>query len=57
MAIRTGSAPALGDVATMAAPWRRALRAQNKSPRTVLGYLNGVDCFAAFLDGHGLPGL
>jgi site-specific recombinase XerC len=42
-------------MAGLAASWRRALRAQNKSPRTVLGYLDGVDRFTAFLAQRGLP--
>jgi site-specific recombinase XerD len=46
---------ALGDVLELAMSWRRALRAQNKSPRTISGYLDGVERFGAFLRAERLP--
>jgi site-specific recombinase XerD len=49
------SDPATFDVATLALSWRRALRAQNKSPRTISGYLDGVDRFSEFLARSGMP--
>jgi site-specific recombinase XerD len=48
-------APAIGDIASLAASWRRALRAQNKSTATLSGYLDGVERFAAFLTHSGMP--
>jgi site-specific recombinase XerD len=39
----------VNDLATLAISWRRALRAQNKSPRTIVGYLEGVRLFEDFL--------
>jgi len=47
--------PAIGDLTELATSFRRSLRAQNKSPRTVQGYLEGVDLFAAFLRREGMP--
>ncbi len=39
----------LADLDTLVASWRRALRAQNKSPRTVQGYLEGARLFTLYL--------
>jgi integrase/recombinase XerC len=44
--------PAIGDLGALASSFRRSLRAQNKSPRTVQGYLEGVEQFGAFLVAH-----
>jgi len=45
----------IGDLASLALSWRRALRAQNKSPRTISGYVDGVERFAVFLERSGMP--
>jgi integrase len=45
----------LGLISTLAVSWRRSLRAQNKSPKTIVGYLEGVRLFDDFLSGAGMP--
>lgn len=49
------SAAQIGDLSTLAASWRRSLRAQNKSPRTLVGYMEGVRIFEEFLERMGMP--
>jgi len=44
-----------GTITTLAESFRRSLRAQNKSPRTVEGYLNGVRLFDLYLQRMGMP--
>lgn len=50
-------APALPrtELAALAASFRRTLRARNRSPRTVGGYLDGLRTFHAFLEREDLP--
>ena len=62
MALATMADPApavtatpLGDLDALATSWRRALRAQNKSPRTIVGYLEGVRLFSEYLGRTGMP--
>ena len=43
------------DLGVLAASFRRTLRARNRSPRTVQGYLDGVDTLVAYLAREGLP--
>lgn len=45
----------VGDLASLANSWRLALRAQNKSPRTVDGYLGGVRLFREFAGEMAMP--
>jgi site-specific recombinase XerD len=45
----------LGQISTLAVSWRRSLRAQNKSPRTIVGYLEGVRFFDEYLARAGMP--
>lgn len=45
----------LGDLGILAASFRRSLRARNRSPRTVEGYLDGVERFHAYLVRTGMP--
>ena len=46
---------AFGDVATLAASWRRTLAAESKSPATLDTYLRTVRLFVEFLDAQGMP--
>lgn len=56
MTIATYAGPArLGEISTLALSWRRALRAQNKSERTVDGYLEGVRFLDEYLARMGMP--
>ncbi|MDE3194339.1 MAG: integrase, partial [Chloroflexota bacterium] len=45
----------LADLGVLAASFRRSLRARNRSPRTVDGYLEGVERFHAYLVRMGMP--
>lgn len=45
----------LGDLTPLAASFRRALRAQNKSQNTIVGYLEGVRLFDEYLRRVGMP--
>jgi site-specific recombinase XerD len=54
-AATTTSATSVGDVTALAASFRRALRARNRSPRTVRTYLEAVDGLARFLAERGMP--
>lgn len=47
-----GPMPGLGP---LAASWRRALLAANKSPRTVQTYLDGLRAFQGYLAAQGMP--
>lgn len=60
LAIENRPAPAvtvatLGELGTLAISWRRTLRAQNKSPRTIVGYLEGVRFFDEYLERMDMP--
>ncbi len=44
-----------GDLASLASSWKRALRAQNKSPRTIRAYTDGVRLFDEYLARTGMP--
>ena len=55
MALAADASFAVGDLSVLASSWRRALRAQNKSPRTVDGYLEGVRLFDDYLARMGMP--
>ena len=49
-------APTLGEELTGLLPsWRRHLRAENKSPRTVQSYTEAAEQFSAFLVDRGMP--
>src|SRR5690349_16151118 len=43
------------DLASLLPSWRRHLRAENKSPRTVQSYLEAADQFCRFLTATGMP--
>jgi site-specific recombinase XerD len=45
----------LGDLTALLPSWRRHLRAENKSARTVQSYTEAAEQFAAFLAGAGMP--
>jgi site-specific recombinase XerD len=45
----------VGDVATLLPSWRRHLRAENKSARTIQSYTEAADQFVAFLTQTGTP--
>ena len=45
----------VGDLATLLPSWRRHLRAENKSARTVQSYLEAADQFTAYLVSAGMP--
>lgn len=53
--VDTATLAPLGDLGALAVSWRRALRAQNKSPRTIVGYLEGVRFFEEYLARMGMP--
>ena len=48
-------APLASDLPALAQSFRRMLRARNRSPRTVEGYLSGIDVFIDFLAREHLP--
>jgi site-specific recombinase XerD len=49
-------APTLGeDLAGLLPSWRRHLRAENKSPRTIQSYTEAAEQFCAFLTDSGIP--
>lgn len=45
----------VGDLATLIPSWARSLRAENKSPRTILSYTTGAIQFNNFLVDRGMP--
>lgn len=49
------TAATIGQISTLANSWRRALRAQNKSPRTIVAYLEGVRLLDDYLARSGMP--
>lgn len=49
------TAASVGAISTLAISWRRALRAQNKSPRTIVVYLEGVRLLDQYLAAAGMP--
>lgn len=53
--MRTHTATAMGDLATLTPSWARSLRAENKSPKTVVGYTTTARQFHAFLASAGMP--
>jgi site-specific recombinase XerD len=46
---------AVNDIAALARGWQLSLRARNRSPKTVTGYLATLDLFRKFLVGAGMP--
>jgi site-specific recombinase XerD len=48
-------AEAAGDLIALLPSWRVSLRAQNRAPRTIEGYLKVATRFHAFLDAAGMP--
>jgi site-specific recombinase XerD len=50
-----GSGTTVGDVAVLLPSWRRHLRAENKSARTIQSYTEAADQFRAFLVQQGVP--
>ena len=49
------TAASVGAISALAVSWRRALRAQNKSPRTIVAYLEGVRLLDQYLAAEGMP--
>jgi len=45
----------LSELSVLTPSWERALRAQNKSPRTIVGYLEGVALLETYLRAKGMP--
>jgi integrase len=45
----------LSELSVLVPSWERALRAQNKSPRTIVGYLEGVALLETYLRAKGMP--
>ena len=43
------------DLASLSNSWRRTLRAQNKSERTIVGYTEAARLFEGFLRERGMP--
>lgn len=56
-ATQTDPGTAIGDVRILANSFALSLRSENKSPRTVVGYLEGVALFDGFLRAQGMPRL
>lgn len=46
---------ALGDLASLLPSWKRSLRAENKSPKTITSYTSGAQQFHDFLISQGMP--
>jgi site-specific recombinase XerD len=46
---------AAGDIVTLNESFERALRAENRTPRTIIIYTRSVTRFAAFLEARGMP--
>ena len=55
MAVPVIAASPLSDLSVLMPSWERSLRAQNKSPRTIVAYLEGVRLLAAYLRAQGMP--
>lgn len=51
----TAAAERISDLGVLATSFRLALSAQNKSPRTIVGYLEGVRLFEDYLRRTGMP--
>jgi site-specific recombinase XerD len=49
------TAPSVGDLASLVAPFERSLRAANKSPKTVKGYREAATLLACYVADHDLP--
>jgi len=50
-----GSTPIVGDITTLLPSWKRHLRAENKSARTIQSYEEAAQQFRAFLVQQGMP--
>ena len=55
METRTVADPTIGDYEELVASWRLALRAENKSPSTLVTYLSAADELGRYLAEHGTP--
>lgn len=55
MAVPVIAASPLSDLSVLMPSWERSLRAQNKSPRTIVAYLEGASLLAAYLRAQGMP--
>jgi site-specific recombinase XerD len=49
------TSPSLTAIETLLPSWRRSLRAENKSPKTIESYLSSAEQLAAFLAERGMP--
>ena len=52
---RVATDPAIGDYEELVGSWRLALRAENKSPNTLVTYLAAVEELGRYLADHGMP--
>ena len=48
-------APVVGTLASLIPSWERSLRARNRSPKTIKGYVEAANLLAAFLAERGMP--
>ncbi|HEV8670934.1 MAG TPA: tyrosine-type recombinase/integrase [Candidatus Limnocylindria bacterium] len=55
MAVPVIAPSPLSELAVLLPSWERSLHAQNKSPRTIVAYLEGVRLLAAYLRAQGMP--
>jgi site-specific recombinase XerC len=55
VSVSTIAASPLSDLSVLATHWERGLHAQNKSPRTIVAYLEGLHLLTAFLKERGMP--
>lgn len=55
MSVQTIAASPLSDLSVLATHWERGLHAQNKGPRTIIAYLEGLHLLRAFLRERGMP--
>lgn len=52
---QTATTTTIGDLATLIPSWARSLRAENKSPRTIVSYTSGGKQLNTFLVARGMP--
>lgn len=55
MAVPVIAPSPLSELSVLTPSWERSLRAQNKSPRTIVAYLEGVRLLASYLRKQGMP--
>ncbi len=45
----------MGSLASLVPSWERSLRARNRSPKTIKGYVEAANLMIAFLADRGMP--